>query len=399
MQGERRASVRAHRMWRVEPAALKTRNSLLLREDLEARRVEFRGLPEVVSFQTTDICNLRCIMCPRALGPGRQRLPADILRQVCADLFPTAWKGLVTAAAGEPLGPDFGLILDEALRHGVKLDVFTNGLLLSVDRYRKARPALDQLNISLDSHVPETYERIRAGARWERILAVLEGLRAERKACPDDVILSFSVVVMKSNLGELAGFVRFAKRMGADVVVLQKLRHEVKRTLDEDPERNPGRAAAIPFVEAAVAAARECGINLHLSELGAPDVIVRELRPKVPEWIGDRYGTCWPVAQNFSVMPTGEVYPCCVPTDHVLGNVLFDPPLGIWNGRVARALRAAHFSRRGTIFCSGCLYAPQLPARRSAGLVHALRRARLAVAAARNSWRRWRAAVDASRFR
>ena len=43
------------------------------------------------------------------------------------------------------------------------------------------------------------------------------------------------------------------------------------------------------------------------------------------------------------------------------GNVLHEDPIGIWNGRVLRELRTAHFSRKGTAFCSGCQWAPHLP--------------------------------------
>jgi radical SAM protein with 4Fe4S-binding SPASM domain len=369
----------------VDWTSLKIANSRVLREDLADGRDRFRSLPEVVSFQTTDVCNLRCIMCPRNLGPGTHRLEREHLRRIGEDLFPTAWKAILTGAAGEPLGSDFDLILDLCLQFGVKMDVFTNGLLLSRDLYARARPAFDQLNISLDSSDPVLYERIREGARWQRILGVLEEIRAVRAAEPDDVILSFSAVVMRSNLPNLADFVRFAHRMGADVVVFQRLRHEVKRTYEEDPLRNPGRAAATPFVEAALAVAAELGMNIHASEIGISPIEPKPLRPKVPAWISGGAETCWSIAQNFAVMPDGEVYPCCVPNDHVFGNVRWESPREIWNGAVARSLRRAHFSRTGTVFCRGCLYASNLKARGPAVINKAVRLARLAWAGWRNA--------------
>jgi MoaA/NifB/PqqE/SkfB family radical SAM enzyme len=372
--------------WRT----LKIENTQILREDLAGRRERFRALPTVVSFQTTEVCNLACIMCPRSLGPGTLRLDRAALRRVAEDLFPTAWKAILTGAAGEPLSSDFDLILDAALEFGVKMDVFTNGLLLTPELYAHARPALDQLNISLDASDPAIYEHIRAGARWERMLGVLEAIRDVRAAHPDDVILSFSAVVMRSNLQNLADFVRFSHRMGADVVVFQRLRHEVKATYDEDPLVDPGRAAAAPFVESALAAAAEIGMNVHASEIGIAPFEPRPLRPKVPAWDGSQAETCWALAQNFGVMHDGHVYPCCVPTDHVFGNVLWERPAAIWNGEGARALRRAHFSRRGTLFCRGCLYAAGLEPRGPEWINKWLRLGRMAWAARRN-WRAIRA--------
>jgi radical SAM protein with 4Fe4S-binding SPASM domain len=339
----------------------KLENSRRLREDLRARRVVFTGLPEIVSFQTTEICNLRCIMCPRHEAQGKLRLDAKHLLAVAEELFPTAWKAVFTGAAGEPLMSDVPALTESCLRHGVKMDVFTNGVLLSPDRYRRARAALDQLNISLDGGDPETYEKIREGSRWDRMMEVLSAIRDIRACEPDDVLLSFSAVVMRSNLASLVDLVRLAHRMGADGVVLQKLRHEVKRSLDEDPEIHPGREAARPFVEAACETAHELGVNLYATELGIPPLVFRPTRPKVPAPLPAEFRTCSSVAQNFAIMPTGDVYPCCVPNDHVFGNVRERGAREIWNSPAAQALRAAHFSGRGTLFCRGCLYAADLP--------------------------------------
>ena len=303
----------------VTPVEAKLENSRLLHEDVLSRRDLLRALPEVVSLQTTEVCNLACIMCPRSLGPGTQRLDRRSLGRVVDDLFPTAWKAIVTGAAGEPLSSDFDLILDACLQHGVRMDLFTNGLLLSGDLYARARPAFDQLNVSLDAVDPALYERIRAGGRWERIRKVLEEIRDVRAAAPDDVILSFSAVVMRSNLPNLADFVRFSHRMGADVVVLQRLRHEVKRTAEEDPEIDPGRETATRFVEEALAAAAELRMNVHASEIGIAPIEPRPLRSKVPAGVEPFVETCWAIARNFGVMHDGTVYPCCVPNDHVYG--------------------------------------------------------------------------------
>jgi MoaA/NifB/PqqE/SkfB family radical SAM enzyme len=339
--------------------AQKLENSRLLREDIARKAVRFRALPEVVTLNHSDLCNLRCVMCPRNLAQGTHRLSRRVLSYIADELFPTARKLVLTTSGGDPLAADYDFLLDRALTYGVQMDAVTNGVLLTPEVYRRSRGALDHLNVSLDSHVPEVYERIRLGARFDQVLGNLRAIQAERASHPDDVLYSTSAVVMRSNLPHLAEFVRFAAGLGFEAVVFQRLLHSVKPTPEEDPETHCGADAIRESFTRAEAAAREVGVNLYLTEFGLPSVLARPLRSKRPDpLLGQRL--CWFMAQNFGVMYTGEVYPCCVPTDHSLGNVLYDDPVSIWNGRAAQDLRAAQMSGRGTVFCSGCLHAPHL---------------------------------------
>ena len=357
---------------------LKRENSRLLREDLAQGRVAFRALPEVVTLNHTDLCNLRCVMCPRNLAQGTHRLDRRILGYLADELFPTARKLILTTSGGEPLGADFDFLLERALAHAVRIDAVTNGVLLTRDLYRRGRAAFDHLNVSLDSHVPAVYERIRLGARFDAVHENLRAVQEERRAAPDDVLYSASAVVMRSNLDHLAEFVEHAAALGFDGVVFQKLLHSVKPTPEEDPFTHQGEAAVRAAFERAGEAARRSGVDLYLSEFGLPPVRVRSLRAKRPDPILGA-GMCWFIAQNFSVMYTGEVYPCCIPTDHRLGNVIYDDPVAIWNGAPFRRLRAAHRSGRGTPFCSGCIHAPHLKARPLAPAQELLKLARRAV--------------------
>jgi MoaA/NifB/PqqE/SkfB family radical SAM enzyme len=360
-------------------AALKSANSLLLREDVAARRTAYRGLPEVVTLNHTDICNLRCIMCPRNLAQGTNRLDADALLHVTNELLPTARKLVLTTSGAEPLAVDYELLMQQALRNEVRVDAVTNGTLLTRELYRESRSTLDHLNISLDSHRREIYERIRLGAKYDRVFGNLRAVCETRQAEPDGVLLSVSAIVMASNVPHLADFVRFAAALGTvDGVVFQRLRHEEKPIPAEEPSSAWTEQQIQQSFAEARRAAIEGGINLFLSEFGQPPTLARPLRDKVPMTI-EGQGLCWFLAQNFTVMYTGEVFPCCIPTDYSLGNVLYQDPVDIWNGKPMQDLRAAHLSRRGTTFCSGCLHAPHLPAKKSGRLHEQVKAARVAI--------------------
>ena len=341
-------------------AALKAENSRLLRDDIAARRSYYRGLPEVVTLNHTDICNLRCIMCQRSLGQGKHRLDAQALDHVVNELFPTALKAVLTTAGGDPLAVDFDFLLERALRYDVRLDVVTNGLLLSPETYRNARGALDHLNVSLDTHRPDVYERIRAGSSFARVWGNLERIAEMRQREPDGVLFSLSAVVMRSNLPHLADFLRAVAPLWPDGIVLQRLQHTEKLTPEEEPYTAFSPEEIDGYFRAAEDTARELGMNLLQSEHRRANVLSTMPRPKLPLPL-EGHGLCWFLGQNFNVMYTGEVYACCVPTDLCLGNVHYQDPAEIWNGEPFRRLREQHLSGEGNRFCSGCVHAPHLP--------------------------------------
>lgn len=343
-----------------------------MREEIAAGATTFRALPEIVTLNSTDICNLRCVMCPRSIAQGEHRLEDRVVAFVCDELFPTALKVNLTTAGGEPLGPGFDAILERARRHDVKVDVVTNGMLLTRELIEDLAPALDHLNVSVDCAEPEVYERIRAGASFERLLDNLGHLRDRKDRADDEFLFSISAIVMASTLEHLPALVRFAAQHAVDGVVLQRLNHEIKPTRDEDVLAHYTLAEAEGLLDETARVARELGVDLYQAELGRPNVITRGSRPKVPATIDDS-GVCYFLAQSFSVMYTGEVYPCCKPTNYMLGDVRYEHPVDIWNGERLQRLRRAHLERRGTLFCNSCEYAPHLQKGRGGRMGDAVR--------------------------
>lgn len=376
-----RAAVKSAPFGSAELEALKARNRALLIEDLDACRPRFRALPEIISLYTTDICNLRCQMCPRSARQGTHVLDRGVLRSVMEDLFPAARKTILTAAAGEPMLADFDLVLECALRYGTYVDMITNGTYLSGEIYRESRWAFDHLNVSVDAATAETYERVRTGGSFDRILGNLEEIREVRGKEPDDVLISLSFLATNENLEELPAFVRMASDLEVQGVLVQRLQHTVKRSSQLDPNLLP-KGSLEAILDEARSVARERNMNLLLDELAEESVWARPLRSKHGPSI-EGHSTCWFVAQNFGLTYNGDVYPCCIPTDHKLGSVLESSPRAVWNSRSAQELRSAHFSKRGTSFCTGCYHAPHLdPGERSSlGRLSqtTLRRGRLAL--------------------
>jgi radical SAM protein with 4Fe4S-binding SPASM domain len=360
---------------------LKEENSLKLREDVARKALVLRGLPEIIALHTTEMCNLRCLMCRRSEGQGGLKMSRDRLEAVCDALFPTAWKASLSGAAGEPLISDFDLVLEKALEHETRIDTVTNGTRLDLNLYRKGRPVFDHVSVSIDSCVPQVYEKIRVGASFEKLDADLRSIAEERRTNPDGVLFSLSSVVMHSTLPHMEDLIRYTRDLGMDGLILQRLFPEVPYAHEQDPMGDIESLKTM--LEGFRKTAEELKVNLFLNEFGLENLIVSPLRAKVPPQL-EVEGICWYPFQHIGVQPTGEVFPCPLPTTYLLGDVNHQSPEEIWNSRAAQELRAVHYAGKGSLFCSGCMHAPHLAPRRPVWLIGWLRRRAMRRAEARH---------------
>lgn len=178
-----------------------------------------------VMMDVTNRCNLRCRMCPRHLShPEPRDLDLGLLRKIAAEVFPYA--GAVSLSCGaEPLmARHFEAALEIAREAGVPhVDFVTNGTLLDERRIRAVMAAgLRRVMVSVDGATADTYERIRAGARFDRVLAnlrLLRRLKAEAGTPYPRLRLHF--VLMRSNLAELPAYLDLARELGAAEVDLR----------------------------------------------------------------------------------------------------------------------------------------------------------------------------------
>jgi len=143
-----------------------------------------KELPLQIDLFAVDVCNLKCPMCPRQGHiPGKGYMAFDQVKKI---LDQTADYGLCAfnfAGLGEPtLYPDLFEVIKYAKEKGViDVNMHTNGTRLEPDFNRKLlESCLDRLIISLDSADKERYEKIRVGAKFEKVYAAVEDLIRQR---------------------------------------------------------------------------------------------------------------------------------------------------------------------------------------------------------------------------
>ncbi|MEU8550060.1 radical SAM protein [Streptomyces roseoverticillatus] len=168
--------------------------------------------PEVIVWDTTYACPLRCSHCYSESGrrPSRQLGPPDMLR--VADALVSLGPRVVALSGGEPLVVRGLFEVAARLRAaGVRTSVNTSGWVMNRSLAERLADHFDEVIVSLDGATPEVHDRIRGRAgSFRRVLAALALLDevAGERAAAGRGRLRFGIdcVVVRSNFGQLEDF-------------------------------------------------------------------------------------------------------------------------------------------------------------------------------------------------
>jgi len=108
-------------------------------------------------------------------------------------------------------------------RHNIKYSILTNGLMFKEFHYRVPHVInnLRELGVSIDGASKGTYEKLRLGGKWEKIIEGLECMAEQKRKHGFRFILHF--VVQKDNYHEMETIIDLGEKYGADRVWLNKI--------------------------------------------------------------------------------------------------------------------------------------------------------------------------------
>lgn len=154
----------------------------------------FMDYPLEVSVETMALCNARCTFCPYpTLDRKGEKMPDELLNKLVDEMI--SWDRQMYFSPfklSEPLLDKRMLPLCERVNKAsdkIVLRMFTNGSALTpanIEGLAKLE-RVAQLWVSLNSHIPEEYERI-MGLKFERTAKNLDALHAQN--FPHAVMLS-----------------------------------------------------------------------------------------------------------------------------------------------------------------------------------------------------------------
>jgi radical SAM protein with 4Fe4S-binding SPASM domain len=321
-------------------------------------------LPTFVQIEPVGQCNLSCVMCPvdlRSDGPGDGR-PAFMSFERFVELldqFP-GLKELHLQGLGEPMmHPRFFDMVSYAGARGVRVGCNTNLTLLSQGRAERCvTSGLHELNVSVDGATADTYQSIRKGARFTRvignILRVQAAKQRERSPTPK---LTLTAVVMRRNLRELPDVVYLAHCLSIPSVFVQHLGQEfTEASLPQAyvPFRAFVRDESLLTMDPALVEKVFAEARTAADELG---ISLRLPRVQAKEGARSNGRRCeWPWKAAY-ITYRGDAVPCCMiatPDRHCFGNILSQGADRVWSGPVADSFRRQLDSEQPPDICAAC---------------------------------------------
>ena len=343
-------------------------NFLATIQDLASASTEWKSRPSWLEFVPNNVCNLRCIMCGQADGVPVVAMPKTKSTELLDMVGPTITLWTPTALS-EPLVNDIRFVVEQARKHEIWLNVYTNAMLLTAERFEAMADRLFQLYISIDSHVKEVFETLRARAKLDTVVANIKAVLPLAKA--RSVPVSFVAVLMADNLPHVAEFVDFLADLGAAeqgcILRLQPMLYNARscegRAVHDQftPEQIHG------FLDRACERARARKLTL-ISTLDhpynrivpgtppPPRFVMPDLLGQLIERVQREFPTFCSMASHYmKVHPDGNVHPCCRAPDELnMGNVFETPIEQIWNGPKYQEFRRRMFAGDYPEPCSKC---------------------------------------------
>lgn len=260
----------------------------------------------------------------------------SIVDQIRSGLLTT--KAATFTGIGEPfLNPNLISMVKYAKKNGLKVTLNSNLTIATEDDLLKLIEAkLDTLSVSIDGATKKTFEHVRVGGVFEKVLKnVIFILRTKQRLGLKIPKIWFNCVIVKENAREAVKIIKLAEKLGVDGVAFNKPTYPRKR-----------------FSETST-------YGVQTKELFSTKlkVDVTYLNDVVPDWCR-AYRSCW-------ITFDGKVLPCSIVAItiprreyslYTLGDLTKHSFRDIWFSSQYKELRlrTIYFGHGHMPFCAWC---------------------------------------------
>jgi len=341
--GKRKFRMAYNHIW----VALFTRDSgVAILDRLYCRFPWLASYPQAIEVEVTTRCHLKCTICEHTYWSEKGIDMSFGQFKGIIDQFPRLkWIGL-TGIGSSFLNRDYLKMLRYLKSKSVYVELFDSFTQIDEEVARELiEIGVDKVSLSIDAATKETYEKIRVGANFDKVLANVKALIRLKKEMKTPIPeLWFHYIVTNDNVYEMPQFVELvaslnANKNGGTLLYWTDLLEfeEVKHLVTDIPE------------------GVQRGVLRKAKELD------------VDMWWNQDFAPCEPITKCVRwtepfILATGHVQPCCVINEangrdfqkkYAVGNVFEKPFREIWNNEYKRCRQAI---RKGYVpaICRPC---------------------------------------------
>lgn len=294
-------------------------NFALVESEFRLRRTHVRGRPYVLVVDPTNVCNLRCPLCPTGLMQHGRRagmIEWETFKRVVDEAAPWALK-VNLFNWGEPL---LHTHLFEMIRYARSKNLGTSmssnmSVPLSDDQIDElVASGLEYLCLSIDGATQETYATYRRRGTLELVLSNVRRLVQRREARGSRTpVLEWQFIPMRHNEHEIEAARALAMETGVDV-----FRCIPVGLPFDSPDAETLAQKWFPV------AARGDGVEMSSNEQAS--------------------SSCYFLYRYLVVNPDGKVSPCCVVSGerNDFGDFTAEGLDGLWNNSRYRSARGLY---------------------------------------------------------
>lgn len=351
---------------REQRLEIEARNRALLERELLEGRFVFESRPFEAQIQYSNFCNMSCIMCHDGANPPLRKMSPKLLQKVGEQIAPSV-SVVIPFDGSEPLIVAWDEVRDMAAEYSFELSLTTNAQFLDDEKFFELKDITREMLVSIDTHYPELFEKIRPGSKPEK---VFENLPRAAALCKEHGLEVWAnIVFMTLNGPTLDETIGYLADTGIQTMNILQMIDVNGRSGHLDPTLHFSADYVEWIKQRCIQMAKEKHVRLIWTVAGwerhdfrkekvaskpARDWAVRwETRMKrfVP-------GYCMTVWNRVHVNTLGQCTPCCYATggDLVLGDLRKQDFDEIWNSPNALDLRRSMATWDYPALCSTCYF-------------------------------------------
>jgi len=203
----------------------------VLNKALKVNKSNSEIFPATVLLDTANYCNLRCSMCARQVMTRKQgRMKRELFEKVVDEISMTnkntrLWmnfygEALITKRTGL-----YEIIAYAKQKQIETVLINTNANLLDEECIRQLIDSdLDEMHIGIDAVTPETYQKLRVGGDFDKVVRNVEkAIKMVRNSSKKKPKIVIQFVETEENKEEKDRFIEYWKNEGVPVMVRPKV--------------------------------------------------------------------------------------------------------------------------------------------------------------------------------
>lgn len=178
-------------------------------------RNKIENSPLMLTIEPNNLCNLQCIMCPyKRMKRKREIMPVPLFKKIVDEASEMGCKEVHLTQYNEPF-TDKSIFerLDYIRKSGMKSSFYSNATLMTDEIIRKVlEHPPDLIRFSVDGAKKETFESIRVGANFEKVVLNVIKLFNERNRKKKKLpVIEVFFTILDKNKNEAKDFLKFWK--------------------------------------------------------------------------------------------------------------------------------------------------------------------------------------------